>query len=380
MEPIRVLQEDVVLDRGGIEALLMNVYRNIDKSLVQFDFLVHRPHRADHEDEVESLGGKIYHTPGYSPVPPAYNKYKNGMIKVFREHPEYKVLHAHTELNGWPLKFAAKCGIPTRIAHAHNSQSNINLKYFFFRYEKLWLKKYATDMFMCSTPAGEWFYGKETVASGKVKFIKNGIDSDLYRFNSDERAAVRRELNLGDSTVFCHVGRFMQQKNHPFLIEIFREIQRKNPNTVLVMAGDGPGREDCEKKAKEYGIYENTRFLGVRNDVNRVLQGADLFLFPSLWEGLPLTAIEAQAAGLPVVMTDVITPESVITNSVLTCSLKDSAEKWAETALNLAANHKRYDTQSEVIAAGFDIKETARFLQDFYLERHSKALHFEKNN
>lgn len=380
MEPIRVLQEDVVLDRGGIEALLMNVYRNIDREQVQFDFMVHRPHQGDYEQEVTDLGGKIYHTPGFNPVPPKYNSYKNAMIKVFTEHPEYKVLHAHTELNGWPLKFAAKCGIPTRIAHAHNAKSNLNLKYFFFRYEKLWLKKYCTDMFMCSTPAGNWFYGEETVKKGNVKFIKNGIDTSVYKFSEQTRAQVRRELNAGEKIVFCHVGRFMQQKNHRFLIDIFNEIHKKNPNTLLVMAGDGPDREACEEKARNYNIYYSTRFLGVRKDVNRILQGADLFLFPSLWEGLPLTAVEAQSAGLPIVMTDVITSEAIITKGVRTCSLSDSPEKWADTALNLAQSYKRYDTQKEIIYAGFDIKETAKFLQDFYIDRTLRAREYEKNN
>lgn len=375
MEPIRVLHEDVIMNPGGIETLLMNTYRHIDRSLVQFDFMVHRPEEGFHEKEINELGGRVYHTRPFNPM--HHRAYKNSIVKVFEEHPEYKVLHAHADLSGWPLKYAAKCGVPTRIVHSHNCAPSMSLKYFFFQYEKLWMKKYCTDMFMCSTPAGEWLFGKKTVESGKVRFIKNGVETDRYRFNEKVRAEVRRELNAGDKLVFCHVGRFMAQKNHKFLLQIFSEIHKQNSNTMLIMAGIGELKEECERLASELGISDSAKFLGIRGDVERLLQGADLFLLPSLWEGLPLTVVEAQSAGLPVVMSDVITKEVILTKGVKTPSLSDSAEKWSQTALELCTTYKRYDCRKEIIDAGFDICSTAKFLQDFYIERTMRALHSE---
>lgn len=377
MEPIRVLHEDVILDPGGIEALLMNLYRHIDREQLQFDFMVHRPEKGFFEDEVESLGGKIYKTPPFNPI--HYGRYKKSVTGILEAHPEYKVFHCHAELNLWPLKYAKKLNIPTRIAHSHNAKTVINLKYFFFLYEKMFIKNYCTDMFMCSTPAGEWSYGKKAVANGKVKFIKNGIDTKDYEFNEAIRNEVRRELNLGDKIVFGHIGRFMQQKNHTFLIDIFNEIHKKNSNTVLLLTGQGRLEEEIKQKVHQMGLDDSVKFLGVRKDANRVYQAFDMFLFPSLWEGLPLTGVEAQTAGLPVVMSDVITPETIVTDNVSTISLSKSASEWADKCLDILNNYQRQNCRQQVIDSGFDIQTTADWLQNFYIERTLKATYNENN-
>lgn len=378
MEPIRVLQEDVILGPGGIESFLMNVYRHIDRDQLQFDFMVHRPQEAVHEKEVRELGGKIYRTPGVNPLNPSdYNK---SVMEVLNAHPEYKVIHAHADLNGWALRCAAKCGVPTRIAHCHSAKSVINAKYFLIRYEKLWIKKYCTDMFMCSTPAGEWLFGKKAVADGKVKFIKNGVESQRFQYDEKARAEIREEIGAGDKLVFCHVGNFTQPKNNKFLVDVFAEIHKMNPNTMLIMAGDGALREECMQKVASLGLNDSVKYLGVRKDIPRVLQGADLFVFPSLWEGLPLSCVEAQSTGLPVLMSDSITPEVLITDGAKTCSLASGAEHWAKEALKLCTSYKRRDCRNDIIKAGFDIQDTADFLQEFYLERTLKAMHAQKNN
>lgn len=378
MEPIRVLHEDAVMEAGGIETFIMNVYRHIDRSKVQFDFMVHRPYEAFHDKEILELGGKIYRTPEFNPIPHKYKAFKEGIKKVFIEHPEYKVLHAHADLKGWPIKFAAECGVPTRIGHSHSAKTSVNLKYFFFRYEHLWIKKYCTDMFMCSTPAGNWTFGKKAVAANKTQFIKNGVETSLFQFNDSVRTDVRKELGLGNKIVFGHIGRLSQAKNHKFLLEVFNEIHKKNPNTVLLIVGDGELNDQCRAYASQFSFGDSVKFLGVRRDVPRILQAMDLFIFPSLWEGLPLTVVEAQTSGLPVLMSDVITPEVIITNGLKTCSLSESADKWADTALNLAKNHKRYDCRQEVIDAGFDIQSTVDFLQEFYIQRTMEALRTDK--
>lgn len=376
MEPIRVLHNIVLMDTGGIETLVMNLYRHIDREQLLFDFLVHRPQEGFYEPEIKSYGGKIFRTQPFNPLKTA--GFKRECMEVFKNHPEYKVLHAHQELNLWPLEYAHKVGIPTRIAHSHNAKTVVNLKYFFFRYEKLFIKKHCTDMFMCSTPAGEWSFGKKAVADGKVRFIKNGIETDRFKFDEKTRREVREELGVGDKTVIGHVGRFMQQKNHTFLLEIFSVIHKKNPNTVLALCGEGRLEDEIRQKAKELNIDDSVIFLGVRKDTNRVYQAYDMFLFPSLWEGLPLTGIEAQTAGLPVLMSDVITPETIVTDNVTTFSLANTAEQWADKALDILSSYKRTDCQSQVVKAGFDIQETADWLQNFYIERTLQARKAEK--
>ena len=370
MEPIRVLHENVIMDPGGIEALLMNVYRHIDRDKIQFDFMVHRPDHAFYEDEIEKLGGRVYHTPKFSPFPGAYQQYMDSVEQILRDHPEYKVIHAHAELNLWPLMIAKKLGIPTRIAHSHNARTTVNLKYFLFLYEKLFIKNYCTDMFMCSTPAGKWTFGSKVVSDGKCVFIKNGIETERFDFNKEVRAKKRIELGLGNKFVVGHVGRFMEQKNHTFLLDIFAEIHKQKPDSVLLLISDGRLMDEIKRKTAQMGLADNVMFLGNRGDVNELMQAMDVFLFPSLWEGLPLTGIEAQTAGLPVLMSDVITNEVCITNNIYTMSLKQSAKVWADKVIDVCKDYRRISTRQQIIDAGFDIRTTAQWLQEFYLRRY----------
>lgn len=373
MEPMRVLHENVIMDPGGIEALLMNVYRHIDRDRVQFDFMVHRPDHAFYENEIENLGGKIYRTPKFSPFPGQYQSFMRATEKILLEHPEYKVMHAHAELNLWPLMVAKKLGVPTRIAHSHNAKTTVNLKYFFFLYEKAKIKKFCTDMFMCSTPAGVWTFGQKAVESGTVKFIKNGIETDKFVYNEQIRSKKRRELGLENKLVVGHVGRFMQQKNHKFLIDVFDVIHKKNPNTVLILVSDGRLMNAIKSKVHTLDLDSSVMFLGNRGDVNELMQAMDVFLFPSLWEGLPLTGVEAQTAGLPVIMSDVITDEVCITENAYMLSLNNCAEVWADKVLSICSNYIRKNVQKQIIDAGFDIQTTADWLENFYLDAYSRA-------
>lgn len=370
MEPIRVLHNIVALDMGGIETAVMNLYRHIDKEKVVFDFLVHRPNEGFYEAEIRSYGGKIYRTPPFHPL--KMKPYRQACMDVFTNHPEYKVFHSHQELNLWALKYAKKAGVPCRIAHTHNAKTVINLKYFFFLYEKLFIKNHCTDMFMCAVPAGEWIYGKKAVRDGRARMINNGIEAERFQFSETVRREVREELGFGDKIVIGHAGRFMQQKNHSFLLDIFREIHRKNPNTVLALCGEGRLEGEIRKKIKAYDLEEHVMFLGIRADLNRIYQAYDLLLFPSLWEGLPMTAVEAQTSGLPILMSDVITSEVEVTKCVRKLSLKQPAEVWAEEALEFIRVHKRENEYDQIVKAGFDIKEIALWWQNYYLEQYRK--------
>ena len=369
LEPIRVLHENVIMDPGGIETLIMNIYRHIDRDVVQFDFMVHRPEQAFYEDEIQALGGRIYRTPRFNPLPGAYQSYKNGMEDILIRHPEYRILHAHAELNLWPLMVAKKLGIPTRIAHSHNARTKVNLKYFFLLYEQAKIKKYCTDMFMCSTPAGQWSFGEEAVAAGQVKFIKNGIEAERFAYSEAVRIRKRQELGLRDKFVVGHVGRFMDQKNHAFLVDVFSQIYKRNPNSVLMLVGDGRLMAQVKSKVHARGIDDAVLFLGNRSDVNELMQAMDVFVLPSLWEGLPLTGIEAQTAGLPVILADTITKEVQVTDNISWMSLDNTAQEWANRILSAYCSLKRKDGRQQVANAGFDIRTTAQWLQEFYIKK-----------
>ena len=259
----------------------------------------------------------------------------------------------------------------TVFFHLFRKQMSLcNLKFFFFLYEKLFIKRHCTDMFMCSTLAGEWSYGKKAVQDGRVRMSKNGIEVERFRYNEEVRREVRRELNVEDKIVIGHAGRFMQQKNHMFLMDIFRKIHDRNPDTVLLLCGEGRLEEDIRRKVKELELEDHVRFLGVRPDMDRMYQGFDLFLLPSLWEGLPVVGIEAQTSGLPILMSDVITPEVEVTPCVKKLSLKTSPEVWAQTALDMIREHQRQDEYQRIVDAGFDIRETAKWWQNYYLEKY----------
>ena len=217
-------------------------------------------------------------------------------------------------------------------------------------------------------------YGKEDY-NALLELVRstcaeNGIEVERFRYNEEVRREVRRELNVEDKIVIGHAGRFMQQKNHMFLLDIFRKIHDRNPDTVLLLCGEGRLEEDIRRKVKELELEDHVRFLGVRPDMDRMYQGFDLFLLPSLWEGLPVVGIEAQTSGLPILMSDVITPEVEVTPCVKKLSLKTSPEVWAQTALDMIREHQRQDEYQRIVDAGFDIRETAKWWQNYYLEKY----------
>ena len=371
MKPIRILQENVIMNPGGIESLLMNLYRHIDREVVQFDFMLHRPQRGAFDDEIERMGGKIYRTEAFDPF--RYGAYISSMKKVFAEHPEYRIVHAHSELNYWPLKLAKELGVPIRIAHSHNARCALNLKYFFLCYEKLFIKSVATELFMCSKLAGEWSYGKRAIAGGKCVFLKNGIEVEKYTYSERKRAEIRRFMGVTDKLVIGHVGRFMQQKNHTFLIDIFKALHNKCPESVLLLISEGRLLDEIKRKVHRLGLENSVYFLGFRNNVHELMQAMDVFVLPSLWEGLPFTLIESQSAGLPSVISDVISDEAVITNLITKVSLKRPAEEWAEAILKSYKNTRRRNTSEQVRAAGFDIIHTAKWIQNYYIQKYRGA-------
>lgn len=364
--PIRILHVVTYMGRGGLETMLMNYYRHIDRSKLQFDFLVHRDFRADYDDEIETLGGHIFRI---SRLVPWSRRYLNELERFFRSHPEYKIVHVHQDcLSSVILKVAQKCGVPVRIAHSHSNSQDRNLKYRIKLFYKRQIPACATQLFACGEEAGDWMFN-----GAPYQIVNNAIDTAQYAFDLERRNLMRSALGLPtDTFAIGHVGRFHMVKNHKFLLDVFAEIKRKRANAVLLLVGDGDLRQEMEKKAALLGISDSVIFTGVRSDVSDLMQVMDCFVFPSLYEGLPVTLMEAQAAGLPCIVSDGVPVECDKTGLVRHFPLSVGAAHWAEEILKIPASSRR-DTSDQIVQAGYDIAANAKWLQSFYLEQWKEA-------
>lgn len=367
MAPIRVLHCVAGLGHGGYESLIMNLYRNIHREKVQFDFVSSFP--GVYEKEIEALGGVIHRIPFITQKGPFV--YTAALDRVLRASPRYPIVHSHMDkFSGLVMQRAAKAGIPVRIAHSHNTKNEGGLAFQLVKdhYGRMVLP-WATDLFACSKAAADWMFGAKA-ADARILF--NGVQPEAFAPDAAARAAVRAELGLaGDVFAVGHVGRFTEQKNHAFLLKIFAALHARRPDSALLLAGDGPLRPKIAEQARRLGLSEAVRFLGLREDVPALLSAMDCFVFPSLHEGLPVTLVEAQAAGLPVVASSAITDEVCITPLVRRMGLDEPAGEWAAAALELAGGGfaARRCPAGAIRAAGYDIADTARWLEEFYLAR-----------
>ena len=364
--PLRVLMLFTILNRGGAEAMVMNYYREIDRSQVQFDFVVHREEKGDYEDEITALGGRIYRMMPLRPH--TFGKYARQISAFFDDHPEYQIVHGQCSESGYFFyREAARRGLPVIIAHAHNSHVRVDLRWFVRTWLKHRMRPHLTHYFSCGQEASEWLFGKRLAQKAIV--LKNAIDSRRYLFSPEVRDRKREELHIAPETLtVCHIGRFDKVKNHRFVVEIFAELLKHRPDARLLLIGDGVLRAQTEQQVHERGLDAQVSFLGVRRDVNELLQAADALVFPSFFEGLPVTLVEAQCAGVPCVISDTIPREVIITDLVEQLSLDEPATRWADRLIHCAAQpHDRTLYPREIARAGFDIKQNAQWLQQFYL-------------
>lgn len=372
-EPLRVLQVFTSMNKGGAEAMIMNYYRNIDRSKVQFDFLLHRQEKYAFDYEIEEMGGKIYRLPAISIS--SFFSYNKGVKAFFEAHPEYKIIHSHINaLSFVVLKYAQK-NCSTRIAHSHTSlnpysifelyKKNVHtsrtLKNFLYHQIRSLTPKYTTHNFACGKKAGEWLYG-----DNEFKIINNAIDTSMFLYDKEKSISMKKELDVENNFVIGHVGRFDNPKNHYFLIDVFNEILKQEPKAKLLLVGNGNLKDSIIAKVEELGISASVNFLGFRDDIESILQAVDLFIFPSLYEGFPVTLIEAQAASVSIIASDTITKEVQFSDLVHFMSLKQPEKEWANLAIKLKNNKKinRYEVISE---NGYDIKSCANELSQFYL-------------
>ena len=378
-EPTRILQVLTIMNLGGAETMIMNYYRHVDRTKVQFDFLLHRQERGFFDDEIESLGGKIYRMPAISPK--NYFSYKKQLHVFFDEHPEYKIIHSHLNaLSSIILGVAKKKNIPVRIAHSHlaveagvlrkifkkNTDIKATVKDSIQSLVRGKVAKVATHFFACGEKAGEWLFGQKN--KDKVTIINNAINASLFTYNASKSQKIKEAFSLLNKKVIGHVGRFSEQKNHFFLIKIFNEIYKKDNNCVLLLIGNGTLENKIKAEAKRLNIDKSIRFLGLRDNIPELLQGFDLFLFPSLYEGLPVTLIEAQASGLKAITSTTVTKEANITGLVTYLDLEKSELDWAESVLS-HIDYNRKDTLNQIKKGGYDIFENAKNLQTFYLNK-----------
>jgi len=350
------------MNRGGLETMLMNYYRQLDRSGVQFDFMVHRAEPGHYDAEIEALGGRIHRMP---PIKPGgYRTYFRALDRFFAAHPEYRVVHSHiNENSSFVLRAAKRAGVPCRIAHSHLSGLGLDLKLPFRLYARMAMRGNPNRHFACSRQAGRWLFGGKTARDGVV-VLNNAVNVRDFAFDADARREVREELGAGGRLVIGHIGRFNGQKNHSFLLEVFAAVRQRRPDALLVLAGDGSLRTAVEAKAARLGLADAVAFLGVRSDVARLMQGFDLFLFPSLFEGLPVVLVEAQAAGLRCFVSDTVTREADVTGRVDFISLRASAGRWAERILSAPAD--RADTSEALRRHGYDAAAMSAWLADYY--------------
>jgi len=300
---IRVLQIVPNMQAGGLESFIMNIYRNINRDKVQFDFLVHYQERKHFDNEIEKMGGKIYR---FS-LRDDNNliKYINQINKFYKEHPEYKIIHCHMSSIGFVhFLIAKKNGVKVRIAHSHNSNTEKTVKGFIKSLLMKPLKYVSTDNFACSTEAGKFLYKKHP-----FEIIPNAIDLEQYRFNPIVREQKRKELGISNELVLGHIGRFELQKNHKYILDIFQDVLKINPSCILLLVGDGSLYDEIKMRAKQLNIEKHIQFLGIIKDANNLYQAMDCFILPSFFEGLPVVGVEAQVSGLKCLFSDTITKE-----------------------------------------------------------------------
>ncbi len=363
--PVRVLQVVTDMNRGGLETMLMNYYRNIDRSKVQFDFLVHREKRAAYDDEIEALGGKIFRI---SRLIPWNRNYLKELDRFFADHPEYKIVHVHQDcLSSVILRVAKEHNVQVRIAHSHSSSQDKNIKYPIKLFYKRSISKYATDLFACGKAAGDWMFG-----GAEFSIINNAIDVKKYTYDLNVRDKMRKSLGIDGKFVIGHVGRFFYPKNHSYLIDIFARLINKEPDPVLLLVGDGIDMEKMQIKVSEIGIADKVKFLGIRSDIAELMQAMDVFVFPSLYEGLPLTLVEAQSAGLPCIISDRIPVESIMVDDLVeVIKLSDDIDIWVEKILG-KRNFVREDQFDKIATRGFDIKTEVKKLEEYYINSYEQ--------
>lgn len=362
-QPIRVAQVLNRMDSGGVEAVVMNYYRHIDRKQVQFDFYFAKDSVFPQREELEKMGAGIYPIPSYTKV----FSYHRVLHHAFKRG-NYQIVHAHlSTMSVFPLFAAWRAGIPVRICHNHSTAhwgegKKTLLKYLLRPFAKI----FATDYFACGEKAGRWMYGNRCFERGRVHVMPNAIDTKKFVYDEEAKRCLRAELGIPqDAFVLGHVGRFMYQKNHAFLLRVFQRLLSSRQDAWLLLIGEGERMKLIRSEVEKMGIEGKVRFTGTRSDVAKLYSAMDVFCLPSFYEGLPVVALEAQANGLPCLFSDRMTKEVVLTPGARQLSI-ENPEPWVKAVQeaqrqNTCALPERYDIAFEgEILKNFYIKKGKR--------------------
>ncbi len=369
---LRVLHSVSNMARAGIETMLMNYYREMDTGLIQFDFLANKPDPGEYDQEIRTKGGRVFVSPGLNPL--HYPRYKRFVSELLSSSPDIRIVHAHNEAMGYyALQSAKSAGIGVRIAHAHNTRIIRDYKYPLKLVCKQLLPGAATDYWSCGTDAGIYYFGKKRWnESGFI--LRNAIDVSKFAFRPEVRQRLRKTCALENCFVIGHVGRFNVQKNHSRLLDIFAEIAAAVPDARLALIGVGELEQAAKEKVRSLALEKKVLFLGQMGNVNEWYQAMDVFVLPSLFEGLPVVGIEAQAAGLPCFFSDRVTDEVLLSPGAHKVSLDASNAEWAKEILAEKGSESSRERGTDLIRqAGYDIHEEARKIQNLYLEMADRA-------
>lgn len=364
---IRILQVLPRLRRGGSQAMVMNLYRALDRERFQFDFIIFTQDHDDYYDEIHELGGRIFHFTKFNG--------KNWFIvqkewkEFLEEHPEYKILHSHVRsFASIYIPIANKYGLTT-IIHSHSTSNEKSVRGVIKTVLEYPLRYQADYLFACSTAAGKWLFGEKATKGTNYKFIPNAIPISNFVFSNVDRSRIRNQFGIKDEIVVGHVGGFETPKNHVFLLDCFKEFLNYHPNAKLLLVGDGTYEKKIRNLCNDYHIMKSVIFVGLQTNVSPYLSAMDVFLFPSLWEGLPVSVVEAQVSGLRCLLSDSITRDVELTDLLTYNSLSKGAKEWAELLNELVLEERCAATEDNLNRlADFDCMKTIKELENFYSE------------
>lgn len=368
MEKIKILQYTGAMNRGGAETLLMNIYRNIDRNKFEFHFITHSDSKSDYDDEIIRLGGKILYLE--KPSIHKITKFSKEFKQIINIHGPYSAIHTHMQLfNGIVLNEAKKNGIKIRISHAHlngDYGKNNLLRQIYVNYSKRLINKNSTYKLSCSNESGYYLYKSEN-----FKLINNAIDINQFKFNK-KSDYLKKELNIDqDFKIITHIGTFKDAKNHKFIIEVFKNLNNINKKYKLVLIGRGELEKEIKQKTKDLNLENDVYFLGVREDIPKILQSTDVFFMPSVLEGLPVVLVEAQACGVPCVISNNIPKESDMGLKLTkVLDLKDDKNIWVNELIK-SSNIERIDFDvraKKIINNGYDLNKNIITLSQLYLK------------
>ncbi len=348
---------------AGAESVVMTYFRSIDKRQFKFDFICESDSSNIPYEAIEKLGGKVIIVPPYENT----NKYVKE-LSIILKNGNYDIVHSHTnELSYLSLKAAKKAKIPVRIAHSHLASNKLEDNKLIKNIYRPLIKVNATNYFACNEASAKFLFGEKAYKNGNVFIIKNAINLSYFSYNEKIRKKKREELDIKDNQIVIgHIGRFVNQKNHEFLLDLFKAVHDLNSKTVLLLAGQGPLMTKIKEKAYTMGIYDNIKFLGQINNANKLYQAMDVFVLPSFYEGESVTLIEAQAASLPCIASEEVGKESILIPTTTLLSLNSPLEVWANTILDAAEKSKREDHTDEIREKGYEIKDTVKLLEKEY--------------